>query len=174
MATKSSAATRRQPESEQNMMQMQMPAHEQLADLTEKTATLFQEVEAVQQVQQHSAQRAALKLQQAAEQMRHATSPTEWVSIQSTLMMGGMQEMAQYLQEISVTLMRMQVALIPRMPTGRATESAAASAVESTSSSALNGASTAADAASAATAAVFQSWSNMLGAALPKDARASH
>lgn len=172
MATKSSAAIRRPTESEQNPMQTQ--AQQQLADLTEKAASFFREMEVVQQVHQHSAQRAALKLQQAAEQLRSSTSPTELLSVQSTLMMGGVQEMAQYLQEISVTMMRMQVALMPKLPSGRAMEAATASATEAPAASPLNGASTAADAASAATAAVFQSWSNMLGAGFPRDGRAPH
>ncbi|MBS3996801.1 MAG: hypothetical protein KGZ67_05605 [Hydrogenophaga sp.] len=174
MASKSSAAIRRPTDTEQ--IPTQMHAYQQVADLTEKAASLFREMEAVQQIHQHSAQRTALKLQQAAEQLRSSSSNAELFSIQSTLVMGGVQEMVQYMQEISATMMRMQVALVPKLPSGRVTEAAAASAVESSpASSALNGASTAADAASAATAAVFQSWSNMLGAGLaPKDGRATH
>lgn len=172
MATKSSAATRRPSDSEHNALQAQ--TQQQWADVTEKAATLFREMEAVQQVHQHAVQRAALKLQQAAEQLRSSTSPTELLSIQSTLMMGGMQEMAQYLQEIGVTMLRMQVALVPKLPTGRTLEAGAESATDAVSASPVNSASTAADAASAATAAVFQSWSNMLGAGFPRDGRAPH
>lgn len=173
MATQSSATTRRPTGPEHHLLQT--PAHQQVADLAEKAASLFRDIEAVQQVHQHSVQRTALKLQQAAEQLRQASGPMELLSIQSTLMMGGVQEMAQYLQEMSTTLVRMQVALIPKLPTGRAMEDEdASSAAEPSAVSPLNGAATAADAASAATAAVFQSWSNMLGAGLPWDKRAAH
>lgn len=173
MASKSSTATRRPAESDHGQPSAQ--TFQQFADLTEKSANLFKEIEAVQQIHQHSAQRTALKLQQAAEQLRSSTSSTELLSIQSTLMMGGLQELVQYTQEMSVTLLRLQVALVPRHPLGRAAERNTASGVEDGVPSPISSASTTQDAASAATAAVFQSWSNMLGGALsPVDGRAHH
>ncbi|MDP2261654.1 MAG: hypothetical protein Q8K24_00690 [Hydrogenophaga sp.] len=173
MASKSSTTARRSTESEQTPMNM--AGYQQFADLTENSAALFREIEAVQQIHQHSAQRSALKLQQAAEQMRNSTSSTELLSIQSTLMMGGMQEMVQYMQELSVTLLRMQVALVPKQPFGRGPEGTAASGLEGQSAHPLSAASTAQDAATAATAAVLQSWTNMLGAGLHQaDGRSPH
>lgn len=164
MPTKSSTATRRSSVSEQNPMTI--PALQQMADLTEQSANLFREVEVVQQIQQHAVQRAALKLQQAAEQLRHSTSRAEMLSVQSTLMLGGIQETVQYMQEMAVTMLRMQMALMPKQPNGHAPEAPAAPLFDSPSSSPLSAVSTAQDAAAAATAAVFQSWSSMLGAGL--------
>lgn len=174
MASKSSGTTRRSThETEQHTLPAQ--SHEQMADMTEKAATLFREVEAVQQINQHSAQRTALKLQQAAEQLRSSTGMTELFSIQSTLMLGSMQEMAQYMQEMTVTLMRMQMALVPRQHSARGQEAGAASGAEAPAGHSLASAPTAAEAASAATAAMLQSWSNMMGAGLSSsDGRAAH
>lgn len=176
MAAKSSTANRRSQEADNQPMNAQ--AQQQFADLTENSAYLFRELETVQQIHQHSAQRAALKLQQAAEQLRSATSSTEWLSVQSTLMWGGVQDMMQYMQELSMTLLRMQVAVMPKQHAGRSAEANAAAGQDSPTGSPLSTVSTAQDAANAATAAtaaVIQSWSNMLGAGLhPPEGRAHH
>lgn len=161
MASKTSTQSRTARENDPTQAAAQ--TQEQMADITEKAASFFKEMEAVQQVHQHSAQRTALKLQQAAEQLRGSSNMTELLSIQSSLMLGGMQELALYMQEIGVTMLRMQVALVPkRSPMGLASGLTAAGN-EAAPGHTLSAASTAADAATAATAAVLQSWSSLMG-----------
>jgi hypothetical protein len=160
MATKTIANDRRSAETEQNRLPAQ--AREQMADLTESAANLYKGAEAVQQVHQHAAQRFALRLQQAADQLRSSDNPGQLLSVQSTLMLGGVQEWAQYVQEMTLTMMRLQVQLMHRAESAQPADSAGADG-EVTSTRSMNAATAAADVTNAATLAVLKSWSNMMG-----------
>ncbi len=157
---------------------MPVQAQQHMASLTEGAASLYRGVEALQQVHQHAAQRTALKLQQAAEQLRVSENPTELLSIQSTLMLGGVQDVAQYFQEVMLTVVRLQGSLMKRPEIGRAWEGLmSAPAAETPAARPQTGAQTAADATTAATVAVLKSWSNMMGGAgfnSSGDGRAAH
>jgi len=175
MANKSTAAERRAAEAEQTQLPAQAQQH--MANLTEGAASMYRSVEALQQVHQHAAQRTALKLQQAAEQLRSSENPAELLSIQSTLMLGGAQDVALYFQEVMMTMVRMQGSLMKRPEVGRAWEGMmTAPAAEAASPWSQNGPLTATDATTAATVAVLKSWSNMMGAGFNAagDGRASH
>jgi len=163
MANKSTAAERRAAEAQQNPLPAQAQQH--MASLTESAASLYRSIDALQQVNQHAAQRAALKLQQAAEQLRGSENPAELLSIQSTLMLGGVQDVAQYFQEVMMTLVRVQSSVMKRPEVGSAWEGmVAAPAAQASSSRAQNGPQMATDATTAATVAVLKSWSNLMGA----------
>ena len=73
---------------------------EQLAAAAQAWSTLFRAGEALQQAQLHMGQRAALLHQQAADNLRKATTPIELVTIQSTLLLYQWQEAARYWQEL--------------------------------------------------------------------------
>ena len=107
MATKSRNphdATQRQEA--QTLMSEQ--ARQQLVMASEVSSVMCRAAEALQQIQQHMTQRAALRYQQMAEQIRGAQSPAEMVAIQSTLMASSMQEAAQYLQDMTQATLRIQ------------------------------------------------------------------
>jgi hypothetical protein len=172
MASKTNAAERRSADTEQTALPTQ--ARQQMASLTESAASFYKSLEALQQVHQHAAQRSALRLQQAAEQLRSSDSAAEWMSIQSTLMLGGMQEWTQYLQELSLTMMRVQSQMVSKPEAGQSLDGAGVPGAD-TSARQMNAASAAADATSAATLAVLKSWTNMMGGGLPSaDSRATH
>lgn len=173
MASKTNAAERRSADTDQQSLPIQ--ARHQMASLTEGAASFYKSMEAMQQVHQHAAQRSALRLQQAAEQLRSSDSATEWLSIQSTLMLSGVQEWTQYLQELSMTMMRMQSQMVSRQEAGQSLDGAGVPGAEPVATRSMNAASAAADATSAATLAVLKSWTSMMGGALPSaDSRATH
>lgn len=161
MAIKTIATDRRSAEAEQTPLPAQ--ARQQMADLTENAAHLYKGAEAVQQVHQHAAQRFALRLQQAAEQLRSSDDPAQLLGVQSTLMLGGVQEWAQYMQEMTLTMMRLQVQLMNRAEAAQPADTAGDGG-DLSSIRSLNPATAAAEATSAATKAVLKSWSSMMGA----------
>jgi hypothetical protein len=73
---------------------------QQLAAGAETLSIFFRAAEAIQQAQLQMGQRAALLHSQAAENIRKASTPTELVSIQSTLAMYEFQEALRYGQEL--------------------------------------------------------------------------
>lgn len=87
---------------------MSEQARQQLVMASEVSSVMCRAAEALQQIQQHATQRAALRYQQVAEQIRQAHSPAEVLAIQSTLVTAGMQEVAQYMQDMTTATLRMQ------------------------------------------------------------------
>ncbi|TFZ06701.1 hypothetical protein EZ313_08785 [Ramlibacter henchirensis] len=79
---------------------------QQLAASADVLCSMFRAAEALQQVQLQMGQRAALLHSQAADNIRKATSPTELVSVQSTLVMYEFQEAMRYTQELVTALAR--------------------------------------------------------------------
>lgn len=98
------------PQDTQDLMSEQ--ARQQLVMASEVSSVMCRAAEALQQIQQHVTQRAALRYQQMAEQMRGATSPAEMLAIQSTLMTTGLQEVAQYMQDMTTATLRIQSILM--------------------------------------------------------------
>ena len=74
-------------------------ARQQLAFTAENLAAFFRAAEALQLVQLHMSQRAALRHQQAAENLRHAATPLEMLSVQAHLATYEFQEGMRFLQE---------------------------------------------------------------------------
>jgi hypothetical protein len=94
----------------QNLMSEQ--ARQQLAMASEVSCVMCRAAEALQQIQQHATQRAALRYQQVADQIRSAHTPAEVMAIQATLMTSGMQEVAQYMQDMTTATLRIQSTLM--------------------------------------------------------------
>ncbi len=87
---------------------MSEQARQQLVIASEMSSVMCRAAEALQQIQQHMTQRAALRYQQMAEQMRGAKSSAEMFAFQSTLMAGGLQEVAQYMQDMTKATLQIQ------------------------------------------------------------------
>jgi hypothetical protein len=88
---------------------------QQLAAVADGASALLRASEVISQVQQQAVQRAALTQQQTAEKLRSMNHPGELLIIQSGLMMTGMQEAAQYLQELTAASMRLQAEMLGRV-----------------------------------------------------------
>lgn len=172
MASHFSNADRRSHQADQEPLPVQ--ARQQMAVLTESTACLFKDVQAVQQVYQHAAQRSALRLQQAAEQLRGAGSATELLTIQSMLWVGGVQEWTQCVQEMSMTLMRMQARTMRRPDGAQVLVGPGAIGADVSAVNPITAATAATDATSAATLAMLKSWSTMMGGFTAGNGRAAH
>lgn len=80
----------------------------QLAEVAEVTSVLYSATESLQQINQQLTERAALRQHQLAKKLREAQSPTELLSLQSTVFTEGMQEAAHYWQEVAAAAMKMQ------------------------------------------------------------------
>ncbi len=119
MATKSTRShhddLQRQQQDTQALMSEQ--ARQQLVIASEVSSVMCRAAEAMQQIQQHMTQRAALRYQQLAEQMRTAASPNEFLAIQTTLVSASMQEVAQYMQDVTTATLRIQSMLIDQRRT---------------------------------------------------------
>jgi hypothetical protein len=87
---------------------------QQLAAVADGASALLRASEVITQVQQQAVQRAALTQQQTAEKLRSMNHPGELLIIQSGLMMTGMQEAAQYLQELTAASLRLQAEMLGR------------------------------------------------------------
>jgi hypothetical protein len=87
-----------------------------LALYAEGTSTFLRGAEAFHQVQLQMVQRLALNHQQAAERLRSASSPVELATIQSELMVSGMQELARYMQDMALAGMRLQGEMLTNAP----------------------------------------------------------
>lgn len=81
-------------------------SRQQFARSVDLMAAAFRAGQAVQQVNLQMSERAALLHSQAAENARKATSPTELMQIQSTLVMYEWQEMTRYSQELMLACSR--------------------------------------------------------------------
>lgn len=133
----------------QTMMSEQ--ARQQLVMASEMSSVMCRAAEALQQIQQHVTQRAGLRYQQMAEQMRSANTPTEMMAIQSSLMAQGMQEVAQYMQDMTTATLKIQGIM---MQTQRSPEAASM--------------------ASQAASASVNAWQSMMGGANGSGSQASH
>lgn len=116
---------------------------QQLANTAQTASALLRALEGFQQTQQNMLQRAALLQQQTAERLRNATSPTELMAVQSSLLLSGLTEMAQYTQELMLASLRAQNELM------RPTEEQQAGAAQ---------------AANAGAAPLFQAWQSVFSA----------
>lgn len=87
---------------------------QQLASMADATSTLLRASDTLQQVQQHMLQRAALTQQQAAEKLRMATNPTDLWTIQAEMMLLGVTETAQYLQDLAAATLKVQGEMMNR------------------------------------------------------------
>ncbi len=80
----------------------------QLANTASTTGALLRAMDTFQQTQQHMIQRAALLQERTADRLRNATSPIELVAIQSTVVLSGLSEWAQYSQELMLASLKAQ------------------------------------------------------------------
>jgi hypothetical protein len=120
-------------------------ARQQLVALADGASAMLHAGEVLGQVQQQAIQRAALVQQQMAEKLRNIGSPAELLTIQSGMMMSGLQETTQYMQELTTATLRLQSEMMARM--GR--QQSAGSNV-----------------AGAAMSPMMQAWQNMFSAPL--------
>ncbi len=87
-----------------------------VADLTRQhmangcstACAMLRALETLQQTNNHMIQRAALLQEQTADRLRGAGSPAEVMAIQSTVMLSGLSELAQYAQEMLLASLKAQ------------------------------------------------------------------
>lgn len=87
-------------------------ARQQLASLAATSSAFLRALQPVQQAQQHMVQRAALLQAQTAERLRDAQSPGEVMAAQSSLLLLGVTDMAQYAQELMLASINAQRELL--------------------------------------------------------------
>lgn len=140
-------------------------SRQQFARSVDLMAAAFRAGQAVQQVNLQMSERAALLHAQAAENARKATSPTELLQIQSTLMVYEWQEITRYSQELMLAC-------------SRAVGQPAAAVLGEQTASATSGSPMAgglADAAIGAAGPMVQAWQQMFTAGTQPDwAQAKH
>lgn len=106
------ASTREADRKTQDLMastpQLTELARQQMATLAAASAALLRAMQPVQQAQQHMVQRAALLQAQTAERLRDAQSPGEVMAAQSSLMLLGVTDLAQYAQELMLASINAQ------------------------------------------------------------------
>ncbi len=153
MATKSSRSAHDDvaSQTQDHTVRMSEQAKQQLVMASEVSSVMCRAAEALQQIQQQMTQRAAQRYQQVAAQIRSAQTPTDMLAIQSALMHQGMQEVAQYMQDMTTATLRIQTILLD----SRHTE---------------EGANVAGKTASAA----FSAWQSAMGARNGSAAQAHH
>lgn len=84
----------------------------QLAILTESASALYRGSEAMRQIQQQAAQRAAQQHQQAAEKLRDSRDLGDVVAVQTELLRYNLQESAQYWQQLTTAVLKLQSEMI--------------------------------------------------------------
>lgn len=124
-----------------------------MASTASAASSMLRLLENFQQTQQHMLQRTALLQEQAAERLRAATTPAEVMAIQSTTMMSGWTELAQYLQELMLTALRAQQEMARPM---QSQAQAGAAEAAATAASSMPG-----NAAMAPFANIMQAWQSM-------------
>ena len=127
-------------------------ARQQLASLADGASALLRASEVLGQVQQQAVQRAALTQQQTAEKLRAMSHPGELLIIQSSLLMTGLQETTQYLQEFTAAALRVQAEMMGRVGQQQTAGSNVASAAMSPMGVAMS--------------PMMQAWQNMFTAPL--------
>jgi hypothetical protein len=164
--TAKSASTASTTDSHRDTMNSTTPlpevSRQQVARSIDWMAAAFRTGEALQQVNVQMSQRAALLHSQAAENARKASSPTELLQIQSTLLMYEWQEMTRYSQELMLACARAM---------GQPTTTTVGESGAGASSSALGGLT---DAAMGAAAPMVQAWQQMFTGATPDATAAKH
>ncbi len=131
MATSKSAARETataEQEAAAGQAMMADATREQLATSASAASAMLRAFDTLQQTQQHMIQRAALLQEQTAERLRNATSPMEVMAIQSSLLMSGWTEMAQYAQELMTATLKAQGEFTRQPQQQAATAQTAASA----------------------------------------------
>ena len=134
-------------------------SRQQFARSVDLMAAAFRAGQAMQQVNLQMSERAALLHSQAAENARKATSPTELLQIQSTLMVYEWQEMTRYSQELLLAYSR-AVGQPAAAVLGEQTANGTAAASK---------AGGLADAAIGAAGPMVQAWQQMFTATTPQD-----
>ncbi|MBL0422351.1 phasin family protein [Ramlibacter sp. AW1] len=81
---------------------------QQMASSASAASAMLRSLDVFHQTQQHMLQRAALLQEQTAERLRQASTPMELLSIQSSLMMASLTELAQYSQEMMLASLKAQ------------------------------------------------------------------
>lgn len=81
---------------------------QQMANTASTTSAMLRALDTFQTTQQHMVQRAALLQEQTAERLRHAQTPFEVMSIQSSMMLSGVTDLAQYAQELMIASLKAQ------------------------------------------------------------------
>lgn len=112
MATRQTRSQQDDSQKQDTQAIMSEQARQQLVMASEVSSVMCRAAEALQQIQQHMTQRAALRYQQMAEQMRNANSAAELMAIQSTMVTAGLQEVAQYMQDMTTATLRIQSILM--------------------------------------------------------------
>jgi len=136
-------------------------SRQQFARTVDWMAAGFRAAGELQQVNLQMGERAALLLHQAADNARKASSPTELVQIQSTLMLYEWQEMTRYSQELMLAFAR-----VAAQPGNGATELGANGSPKATAGLA--------DAAIGAAAPMVQAWQQVFSGMVPEAAQAKH
>ncbi|MDQ3060051.1 MAG: phasin family protein [Pseudomonadota bacterium] len=116
MAIKSSrnSAHRDSEDLSAGQAQLTSQARNQLAEVAEATSVMYNATESIQQINQQLTQRAALRHQQIADRLREANSPVELLAIQSTMFTSGLQEAAQYWQDVAAATLKVQSEMMER------------------------------------------------------------
>ena len=135
-------------------------SRQQFARTVDWMASGFRAAGELQQVNLQMGERAALLLHQAADNARKASSPTELVQIQSTLMLYEFQEMTRYSQELMLAFARVS------QPGNGATEQVANGSSKATAGLA--------DAALGAAAPMVQAWQQVFTGMVPEAAQAKY
>jgi hypothetical protein len=117
---------------------------QQMASTASAASAMLRALDTFNQTQQHMIQRAALLQEQTAERLRTASTPAEVLSIQSTMLMSGMTDFAQYAQELMLASLKAQGEFM--RPNGAEVPQAAATAATATSNAANSA------------APLFQAW----------------
>ncbi len=122
---------------------------QQLATAASTASALLRALESFHLTQQHMLQRAALLQSQTAERLRSANSPTEMMAVQSSVMLSGISEMAQYAQEMMLASLKAQNEFMRPAEEQQAAGNQAAQAAQSMS---------------AAASPLFQAWQSVFAA----------
>lgn len=81
---------------------------QQLANTASTTGAVLRALDTIQQAHQNMVQRAALLQERTADRLRNAASPSELMTIQSTVVLAGLSEWAQYSQELMLASIKVQ------------------------------------------------------------------
>lgn len=79
-----------------------------MANTASTAGAMLRALDTYQQTQQHMVQRAAMLQEQTADRLRNVNSPIEMVAIQSTVLLSGLSEWAQYTQELMLASLKAQ------------------------------------------------------------------
>ncbi|AEG91731.1 phasin family protein [Ramlibacter tataouinensis] len=109
MTAKTTTTTRSNtPDGDAGAKDMAGATRQPLAAIAQTSATMLRAVGAWHQVNLQMLERAAVGQQQAAERLRQASSPAEVATVQSGLVMAGVGESMQYLQDLMNASLRIQ------------------------------------------------------------------